>query len=85
MKKAAKLNIQIPIQRICVRAKPASANPDYYEWQTAVICMFVPDNDRLMAVERARNELGKRHWEFISYVNKSTLIEDRVREAGGDM
>ena len=79
------MNTTVNIQRICVRAKPRSTNPDYFDWQTAIICIFVPQNDKLLAVKRARTELDRRHWEFISYRSKSTLIEERVRRAGGEV
>ncbi len=75
----------VDIQRICVRAKPKATNPDYFDWQTANICIFVPDNDKEIAVERGRKELDHRHWEFIEYENKSTLIEEKVRDAGGEV
>lgn len=76
---------KVDIQRICVRAKPKPSNPDYFDWQPAIICVLIPDNDKLLAVNRARSELEKRHWDFISYESKSTLIEDRVRRAGGEI
>lgn len=73
------------IQRICVKAKPSKHNHEFYEWQTASICMFVPENDKMLAVKKAREELSLRHWEFISYEDKSTLIEVRVKEEGGEV
>ena len=79
------MQIKIDIQRICVRAKPQSSNPDYFDWQTAIICIFVRENDKHIAVDQARRELKSRHWDFISYENKSTLIEERVRQAGGEV
>ena len=79
------MKAKVDIQRICVRAKPKPTNPDYFDWQTAIICIFVPENDRLLAVDRARLELDHRHWDFILYENKSTLIEQRVRETGGEV
>jgi len=45
--------------------------------------MFIPENDRLIALKRARAELKKRHWDFIAYEDKSTLIEERIKKAGG--
>lgn len=74
----------IKIQRIGVKAKPLKQNPDYYEWQTANICMFIPENNKKLAIEKARKELTRRHWDFISWYDKSTLIEERVKEDGGE-
>ena len=76
---------RIDIQRICVNAKPARAHPEYYEWQTASVCMFIAETDKARALEKARSELSRRHWEFLTYGNKSTLIEERVREVGGEV
>lgn len=73
------------IQRICVKAKPSSDNTEYFEWQTASICMFVPENDKSLAVQKAREELRRRNWDFIAYEDKSTLIEGRVRQAEEDV
>ncbi len=75
----------VDIQRICVKAKPAREHPEYYDWQTASICMFIPENDRLLALEKAREELARRHWEFLAYEDKSTLIEAKARAMGGEV
>lgn len=75
----------VEIQRICVKANPSLDNPDYYDWQTASICMFVPENDKFLALEKARTELARRHWEFVAYEDKSTLVEERVREIGSEV
>lgn len=42
----------VDIQRICIKAKPSSDNKDYYEWQTATICMFIPENDKMLALNK---------------------------------
>jgi len=73
------------IQRIAVKAKPTQAHPRYYTWQTASICMFIPEEDMPTAIQRARQELSRRHWEFLRFENRSTLIEERVKEAGGEV
>lgn len=73
------------IQRICLKAKPSPNNREFHGWQTASIVIFVPENDRQLAVEKARLELTKRNWDFISYDSKSTLIENLVKEEGGEV
>ncbi|MBU4259761.1 MAG: hypothetical protein KKI12_02340 [Proteobacteria bacterium] len=73
------------IQRICVKAKPTESNPDYYDWQTASIVMFIPENNKSLALKKARDELRRRHWEFTNYEDKSTLIEERVKKEGGEV
>ena len=71
------------IHRICIRAKPAPNHPQYFEWQVASICMFVPEADKRAALQKARELLACERWEFVEYEDKSTLIEDRVMEQGG--
>ena len=73
------------IQKICIKAKPTNSNPDYYDWQTASIVMFIPENNKSTALKKARDELQKRQWEFINYEDKSTLIEERVKKGGGEV
>lgn len=73
------------IQRVIIRAKPNADHPDYFEWQTSDICFFVRDNDRQRALATARAEVERCRWTFLEYVNKSTLIEERVREQGGEV
>jgi len=73
------------IQRIIMRARPKADHSEYFEWQIAGVCFFVRTNDRVEAVATARAELTNRRWEFLKYLNKSTLIEERVKEQGGDV
>lgn len=73
------------IQRICVKAKPTHSHPRYYTWQTASICMFIPEEDMPIAIQRARQELSRKHWELLRFEDRSTLIEERVKEAGGEV
>jgi hypothetical protein len=47
--------------------------------------MFVPDNDRQIALSKARQELQKRNWTFVCYEDRSTLIESEVRRGGGEV
>jgi hypothetical protein len=77
--------MSINIQRFVVKAKPFNSNTKYYEWQSATIVMFIPENNKRLAVDKARETLVKNHWELISFEDKSTLIEERVREAGGEV
>jgi hypothetical protein len=77
--------METEIQRICVKAKPAESNRVFYEWQTASIVMFIPEIDKSLAIHKARSELSRRQWEFIEYEDKSTLIEERLQESGGEV
>jgi hypothetical protein len=38
-----------------------------------------------LALEKARRELARRNWVFIGYQDKSTLILERVKEAGAEV
>lgn len=73
------------VQRFCIQGKPTKGNSEFFEWETATICMFVPDDDKELALQRARDELIRRKWEILKFETKSTLIEERVREEGGEV
>ena len=77
--------MSISVQRFIVKATPSKSNKRYYEWQTATIVMFIPENNKKLAIDKARKTLVKNHWDLISFENKSTLIEERVREEGGEV
>lgn len=71
------------VQRFVARVKPTRDHPCYFEWQTATVCLFVGEDDRPKAQARAEAELRRRQWQRISFTERATLIEDRVRREGG--
>lgn len=73
------------VQRFFFFARPAKNHPKYFEWQTAHICVFIAENDKQNAFEKAKQKAASERWVIISVEQKSTLIEDRVREAGGEV
>ena len=73
------------IQRVTVRAVPRASNPKYYEWETASICILVPEDERETGLIKARMELDKRHWTLIKIEGHDRLIEKLVREDGGEI
>jgi len=73
------------VQRFIVRAHPAEEHPGYYRWQTATLCVFVGEDDKRKAFEKAKKTIADRRWVTIEFVEKATLIEDRVRSVGGDV
>jgi hypothetical protein len=73
------------IQRVMARAVPRSSNPKYYEWETASICILIPEDDRETGLIKARMELEKRHWTLIKIERHDRLIEKLVREHGGEI
>src|SRR3990167_1601675 len=73
------------VQRYCIQGKPTKENLEFFEWETASICMLVPEDDKELALRRARDELIRRKWEILKFDSKGTLIEERVREEGGEV
>lgn len=73
----------IPVQRFVAHVKPDRSHPEYFEWQTAVACVFIGDEDRERAQKRADYEIRRRGWERIEFIERATLIEERVRSEGG--
>lgn len=73
------------VQRIIFFVRPANDHPRHFQWQTADVCVFIADDDRERAFEKARQRVADERWEIISVTERSTLIEDRVRGAGGEV
>lgn len=74
-----------PVQRFVVRTKPLPTHSEYFEWQTATLVLFVGDSDRVHAQRCAESEARHRGWEILEFLDRSTLIEQRVRELGGEV
>lgn len=77
--------VEATISRVYVHAKPASNHRDYDEWETANVVVLVQASDRETALTRAREVLQRHCWEIIALQLCDQLIEDRVREQGGEM
>ena len=77
--------MNINVQRFIIKAKPSKTNNRYYEWQTASVCLFIAENDKTIALAKAKNEMLKNHWEIIKFEDKSTLIKERVREINDEV
>jgi hypothetical protein len=73
------------VQRFVVRAFPKENHPKYYPWQTATVCVFIGEDERERAVEMAKSLLEQRGWTICEFLDKATLIESRVREAGNEI
>jgi len=58
-------------------------HPDYKEWQTAHIVVFVRAETRPEAIEAARHVLRRERWAILNVELCDRLVEERVREAGG--
>lgn len=73
------------IGRVSILAKPTRQNRDYKEWQTADIVVLIRAESADAAVEGARQALAKRHWNVIAAKGCDRLVEERVREQGGEV
>ncbi|MBK1880203.1 hypothetical protein [Pelagicoccus mobilis] len=68
------------VQRILVAACPKPEHPKYFPWQTARICVLVGEDDREMAVEKAKTEIGRKYWQPKGAFEYATVKEDFIRE-----
>jgi hypothetical protein len=73
------------IGRLGVRAKPAKNHPEFMEWETANVFVLVAAGDRDTLLSRARDVLRREKWELLEVQLCDRLIEERVREQGGEM
>nr|VFJ69442.1 MAG: hypothetical protein BECKDK2373C_GA0170839_12182 [Candidatus Kentron sp. DK] len=73
------------IYRFVIRAYPASTHPQFHGWQRATIVLFISESDLYSAEQKSLLELEKRKWVPESYNMKDILIEERIREEGGDI
>lgn len=73
------------VQRFNLKAYPNKDHFLYHEWQTANIVIFVGEDNRNKALMLAKQKLKEENWKPIEFISKSTLIESRVKEEGGDI
>lgn len=73
------------ISRVGVRAKPAKNHPEYKEWETANVIVFIAADGRDEALIRTREVLRQEKWELLEVQLCDRLIEERVGEQGGEM
>ena len=77
--------MSFPVQRFVVKAYPTVDHPTLYPFHLHTVCVFIGEKDQDLAVDRTEKELTKRKWRIARYLSKSTLIEERVREFGGEV
>lgn len=70
------------VHKFIMWAKPASDHPEYYQWQTGVLCVLIGEDSHWAAEQLAIAEVTRRKWEPLQMSSRSTLIEAKVREAG---
>lgn len=66
------------VQRFVFKAKATNSNESYSPWTIADICILIGEDNKLIALNLAKDELTKRNWQPISSIDKSTLIEESV-------
>jgi hypothetical protein len=71
------------IYRFIQHCKPASNSRAYHHWQTTEVVLFISASSRTGALQRRLQVLQEQRWDILQTREKSTLIEERVREAGG--
>jgi hypothetical protein len=71
--------------RFGVRAQPTVNNPKYATWQPADLIAFIVADDGLAAEEKFEAKVRKLHWKILQWKLRDQLIEERIREAGGDV
>lgn len=71
------------LSRVCVEAKPMAGHPDYRDWQTANVVVFVRAETRPEAIQAARKILQAEQWAILTAGLCDRLVEARVREQGG--
>ena len=55
----------------------------YHEFQTATIVIYIGEDDKEKSLILAKKQLAEENWIPIKFEEKSTLIEERVKQAGG--
>ena len=73
------------VQRILLKAHPTEFHSKYYSWVIADLCIFVGEDDKYKAIDMAYDIIKKEQWIPLSDLNKSTLIEKKIIESGGDV
>lgn len=73
------------ISRVAVQAKPTKSHSEFNECETASIVVFVTANSHGEAILRARELLSQERWEILEVQRCDRIIEELVREHGGDI
>ncbi len=73
------------ISRVCVHAKPARRHRFFKEYETASVVVFVQADTEEFALHSAWDVLRRHCWEVLELQLCDLLVEDRVREQGGEV
>lgn len=72
------------ISRVGALAKPHRNHREFQEWETARVVVLVQADNRDDALRLARELLARHRFELLAVELCDRLIEDRVREQGGE-
>jgi hypothetical protein len=75
----------MPIFRFGVRAQPTPNNPKYATWQPGHILAFIVADDESAAEKRFKAKIDRLHWKILEWKLRDELIEERVRQSGGEV
>lgn len=70
---------KMPVHRIVARCIPSSNNRSYYHWQTAILTFYLSNDTKTGALNDFSRLLAQHRWTLVETLDRSTLIEDRVR------
>ena len=71
------------VSRVGVRAKPAANHPEFKEWETANVIVFVQADGREETLARALEVLRRERWQVLRVQLCDRLIEALARDQGG--
>ena len=75
----------MPVFRFCSSRQPTANNPKYATWQPANFIAFIAAENGLAAEKKFQAKLKKLHWKILDWNLRDKLIEERVREIGGEV
>lgn len=75
----------MPVYRFIQHCKPTERNRTYETWQTAEVILFISAPSKAEAQVLRMKVLEEQRWDLLITREKSTLIEARIREVGGEV
>src|SRR5438874_7251658 len=75
----------MPVFRFGVRAQPMTNNPKYATWQPADLIAFIVADDGPTAEKKFEAKVRRLHWKILEWTLRDQLIQERIRQAGGDV
>lgn len=77
--------MESPVHRFLLAARPARNHPQYRPWETADICVFIGGENHDRAFDKLEVILKERCWELLRLERQDVLIEERIRQQGGEI